>query len=54
MTGNSVRKCSGVMMMVSGMAATSLLGGIKDACRQVSTPTLKSVMELRKSVWKVL
>jgi len=30
--------------------AMSLHGGTKGVCRHVSTPTLKSVMELRKSL----
>jgi hypothetical protein len=34
----------------SGTAAKSLCGGTKGTCGHVSTPTLKSVMELSKSV----
>jgi hypothetical protein len=43
-----------VRMTVSGMAVMSLCGGTKSACRHVSTPTLKLVMELRKSVESVV
>jgi hypothetical protein len=38
----------------SGTAAMSLYGGTKGACRHVSTPTLKSVMELKDSEEDVL
>jgi len=37
-----------------GTTALSLRGGAKGACRHVSTPTLKSVMELRKSAESVV
>jgi len=33
-----------------GKGGDSLRGGTKGACRNVSTPMLKSVMDLRKSV----
>lgn len=54
MRDNNDGKCSGVTEMVSGMVATSLRGGTKGACTHVTTPTLKSVMELINSVKKVL
>ena len=50
MTGNTGRKYSGVTLMVSGTLVMSLHDGTKGACRHVGTPTLKSVMELRKSL----
>jgi len=43
MRGNGRENCSGTVAM-------SLRGGTKGACKYVSTPTLKSVMELKKSV----
>lgn len=33
-----------------GTAVMSLCGGAKGVCMHVSTPTIKSVMEMRKSV----
>jgi hypothetical protein len=48
LNSNGGRKCSGVMVTASSTAATSLRGGTKGACKHVNTPTLKSVMELRK------
>jgi len=50
MRGNDDGKCYGVTVMVSGTIVMSLRGGTKGSCRHVSTPMLKSVMELRKSV----
>jgi hypothetical protein len=50
MRGNGGGKCSGVTVMVSGTVVMSLHDEIKGARRHVSTPTLKSIMELRKSV----
>jgi len=43
MRGNNGGKCSDIVAM-------SLYGGTKGACMYVTTPTLKSEMELRKSV----
>ena len=54
MSGNSGGKCFGVTLTVSSTVVTSLRGVMKRACRYVSTPTLKSVIELKKSVKKVL
>jgi len=48
MSSNGGGKCFGMTVMVSGTVVTSLRGGMKGACMHVSTPTLKSVMELRK------
>jgi len=50
LSGNNGKECSGVTVMTSDMAAMSLRGGTKGAYKHVSTPTLKSVMKLRKSV----
>jgi len=50
MIGNSGRKCSGVTTMASGPVAMSFRGGTKGAYMHVSIPTLRSIMELRKSV----
>jgi len=47
MRGNGDGKCSGTVAM-------NLRGGTKGDCRHVSIPTLKSVMELRKSVESVV
>jgi len=47
MRGNGDGKCSGTVAM-------SLCGGTTDACRHVSTSTLKSVMELIKSIESVV
>ena len=46
--------CSGVVVMVSGTVAMNPCGGMKGVCMHVTSSTLKSVMELRKSVLKVL
>jgi len=54
MNGNGGGKCSGMTVTVFGLAVTSLHGGTKDVYRHVSTTMLKSIMELRKSVYKVL
>jgi len=50
MSGNGDGKCSGVMVKLSSAAAINPCGGMKGACRHVSTPPLKLVMVLRKSV----
>jgi len=50
MSGNDERKCISMMVTVFGTAVTSLRGGTKGVCMHVSTPTLKSVMELRNIV----
>ncbi|AES69046.1 hypothetical protein MTR_3g021030 [Medicago truncatula] len=47
-------KCFGVTLAVSGTVVTSLHSALKGACRHVSTPTLKSVIELKTNVKKVL
>jgi len=49
MGDNRDRKCSGVMVKVSGATALNPFGGTKSACKHVNILTLKSVMELRKS-----
>jgi hypothetical protein len=54
MSGNDGRECSGVTATTSGTVAMSFRDGMKGVCMHVSTLTLKSVMELRKSVVKVL
>jgi len=54
MSGNGGGKCSGVMITVSGMAVTNVRGGTKGACRHVSTPTLKSVMEQKECLESVV
>jgi len=54
MSGNGDEKCSGATVKVFSTLAMNLCGGPKDVCRHVSTLTLKSVMELRKSVKTVL
>lgn len=50
MRGNSGGKCSDVTVMVSGTVVMSPCSGTKGVFRHVSTPKLKSIMELRKSV----
>jgi len=50
MSRNGGGKCSGLTVKVSSTAALNPCGGTKGACRHVSSPMLKSVMELRKSV----
>lgn len=50
MSGNTGGKFSSVMVTVFGTVAMSLHGRTKFACKHVSTQTLKSVIELRKSV----
>jgi len=50
MRGSSGGKCSGVTMMVSGTVVMNPCDGTKGGYRHVGTPTLKLVMELRKSV----
>jgi hypothetical protein len=54
MRDNGGGNCSGEVMAVSGTAATNLHGGAKGACKHVSTPTLKSAMNLRKSMYEAL
>jgi len=50
MRGKGGGKCSGVTTMTFSMVVMSLLGEKKGACMNVSTPTLESLMEPRKSV----
>jgi len=46
MRGNGGRRYSGTVAM-------NLRGGTKGVCRNISTPTFKSIMELNKSVQEV-
>lgn len=50
MRGNGGGSCSGEVMAVFGTAATNLYGGTKGVYIHVITPTLKSIMDLRKNV----
>ena len=50
MSHNGDRKCSSESLTASITVAISLCGGTKGAYKDVSTPTLKSVMELKGSV----
>jgi len=50
MSGNDDGKCSGVTVKVFAMATMNPYCGMKPASRNVSTPTLMSVMEMIKSV----
>jgi hypothetical protein len=52
--GNGGGKYFGGTLTVTGTTVTSLRGSIKGVCRHVSNPTLNSVIELKKSVKKVL
>ena len=50
MSGNGGGCCFNVMVTVSDTAVLSLHDGTKGPCKLGSTPTLKSVTELRKSM----
>jgi len=50
LSGNDDKESSGVTVTTFGTVVTRLHGGTKGVYKHISTPTLKSVIELRKIV----